>query len=92
MGNISCAKHCVDSVARGFDCAQCQDLATTDSMAGSHNWFAQFEAQGDEAMRYETVSGCFELCISPTLKPSLFQVLSGARRAGSQLCKERIAL
>ena len=30
----------------------CQDLATTDSMSGSHNWFTQFEAQGDEAMRY----------------------------------------
>ena len=52
VGNTSCAKHCVGSTARGFDCARCQDLATTDTMSGSHNWFTQFEAQGDEAMRY----------------------------------------
>ena len=52
VGNTSCAKHCVGSAARGFDCARCHDLATTDTMSGSHNWFTQFEAQGDEAMRY----------------------------------------
>ena len=52
VGNTSCAKHCVGSAARGFDCARCRDLATTDTMSGSHNWFTQFEAQGDEAMRY----------------------------------------
>ena len=52
VGNTSCAKHCVGSAARGFDCARCRDIATTDTMSGSHNWFTQFEAQGDEAMRY----------------------------------------
>jgi hypothetical protein len=52
QGNTSCKDHCIGSTARGFDCAQCKDQSTTDSMVGSHQWFEQFEAQGDETMRY----------------------------------------
>jgi hypothetical protein len=50
--NTSCAKHCVSSPSRGFDCSKCRDLGNDDSLVGSHEWFEQFEEQGDEAMRY----------------------------------------
>ena len=55
-GNASCgARHCISDLGpggRGFDCSKCVPTAGGGSLVGSHEWFAQFEAQGDEVMRY----------------------------------------
>lgn len=45
--NTSCTEHCVTNLALGFNCSKCDPTTCT-----SHNWFEQFEDQGDHPIRY----------------------------------------
>lgn len=46
----ACADHCVDNPAKGFNCSVCSN--TAGGGPSSHQWFEQFETQGDKTMRY----------------------------------------